>query len=49
MVQILGHDSHNKYSFQATDQVRNSMLTLLSQLLVKLASSKILGYGPSYM
>ena len=29
MVQILGHDSHNKYSFQATDQVRNFMLTLL--------------------
>ena len=34
MVQILGHDSHNKYSFQATDQVRNFMLTLLITAIV---------------
>ena len=29
LVQILAHNSHNKYSFQAVDQVRNFLLTLL--------------------
>ena len=40
LVQILGHDSHNKYSFQATDQVRNFMLTLL-HLNLRLCASVI--------
>ena len=29
LVQILAHNSHNKYGFQAIDRVRNFMLTLL--------------------
>ena len=33
LVQILGHDSHNKYSFEATYEVRNFMFTLLYSAL----------------